>query len=55
MSDRDAVVAVYATHTDAEAAVKELQRAGIDMRCRSSAGILIQTSEWSATIMPATG
>jgi len=31
MSDRDAVVTVCVTHTEAEAAVRELQRAGIDM------------------------
>ena len=35
MSDQNAVVAVYASHVEAEAAVKELQRAGIDMRTLS--------------------
>jgi hypothetical protein len=35
MSGRNAVVAIYATHVDAEAAVKELQRAGVDMRTLS--------------------
>jgi len=45
MSDRDAVVAVYATHTDAEAAVKELQRAGIDMHALSIVGRDTHTDE----------
>ena len=31
MSELDAVVAVYGTHTEAEEAVKELQRANIDI------------------------
>jgi uncharacterized membrane protein len=31
MSERNSVVAIYATHTGAEEAVKELQRQGIDM------------------------
>jgi uncharacterized membrane protein len=31
----ESVVAVYQTHSQAENAVKELQRAGIDMRCLS--------------------
>ena len=35
MSEQNAVVAVYATHTEAEGAVKELQRAGIDMHTLS--------------------
>jgi uncharacterized membrane protein len=35
MSELNAVVAVYATHTGAEEAVKELQHAGIDMRTLS--------------------
>ena len=38
MSDLNAVVAVYGTHTEAEEAVKELQRAGIDMRTLSIVG-----------------
>ena len=38
MSELDAVVAVYATHTAAEEAVKELQRGGIDMRTLSIVG-----------------
>ncbi len=38
MSELGAVVAVYSTHTEAETAVKELQRAGIDMRSLSIIG-----------------
>jgi hypothetical protein len=38
MSEKNTVVAVYATHTEAEGAVKELQRAGIDMRTLSIIG-----------------
>jgi len=35
MSEQNAVVAVYGTHIEAEEAVKELQRAGTDMRTLS--------------------
>ena len=35
MSETNAVVAVYATHEGAEQGVKELQRAGVDMRTLS--------------------
>jgi len=45
MSDRDRVVAVYRTHTDAEAVVKELQRAGIDMHALSIVGRDTHTDE----------
>jgi len=38
MSEVNAVVAIYDTHTGAEEAVKELQRAGIDMRTLSIVG-----------------
>ena len=38
MSELNAVVAVYGTHLEAEDAVKELQRAGIDMRTLSIVG-----------------
>ena len=38
MSERNAVVAVYGTHIEAEGAVKELQRAGIDMQTLSIVG-----------------
>lgn len=45
MSNLDAVVAVYASHTEAEAAVKELQRAGIDMHALSIVGRDTHTDE----------
>ena len=45
MSEQNAVVAVFATHTDAEAVVKELQRAGIDMRTLSIVGKDSHTDE----------
>jgi len=45
MSDLDAVVAVYGTHLGAEEAVKELQRAGIDMRTLSIVGKDTHTDE----------
>jgi uncharacterized membrane protein len=35
MQKNESVVAIYHTHTDAEAAVKELQQAGIDMHALS--------------------
>lgn len=38
MPVENAVVAVYSTHTEAEEAVKELQRSGIDMRTLSIIG-----------------
>jgi len=45
MSEQNAVVAVYASHVEAEAAVKELQRAGIDMRTLSIVGKGSHTDE----------
>ena len=45
MSERNAVVAVYGTHTEAEEAVKELQRAKIDMRTLSIVGKDTHTEE----------
>jgi uncharacterized membrane protein len=45
MSELNAVVAVYDTHTGAEEAVKELQRAGIDMRSLSIIGKDTHTDE----------
>ncbi len=45
MSKLDAVVAVYATHSEAEDAVKELQRAGVDMRTLSIVGKDSHTDE----------
>ena len=32
MSEKNSVVAIYATHSQAEEAVKELQRSGFDMK-----------------------
>jgi hypothetical protein len=45
MSERNAVVAVYETHVEAEKAVKELHRAGIDMRDLSIVGRGAHTDE----------
>ena len=45
MSEQNAVVAVYATHAGAEQAIKELQRAGIDMRTLSIVGKDTHTDE----------
>ena len=44
-NQRDAVVAVYGTHVAAEEAVKQLQRAGIDMRTLSIVGKDSNTDE----------
>ena len=38
MSEQNAVVAIYETHTGAEGAIKELQRAGIDLQTLSIVG-----------------
>src|SRR5271157_657633 len=45
MSGLNAVVAVYGTHIEAEGAVKELQRAGVDMRSLSIVGKDSHTDE----------
>src|ERR1035441_10405708 len=45
MSEQNAVVAVYASHLEAEAAVKELQRGGIDMHSLSIVGKDSHTDE----------
>jgi uncharacterized membrane protein len=45
MSEQNAVVAVYASHVEAEEAVKELQRSGIDMRTLSIVGKDTHTDE----------
>ena len=45
MAELNAVVAVYRTHIEAEDAVKELQRAGIDMRTLSIVGKESHTDE----------
>jgi uncharacterized membrane protein len=45
MSETNAVVAVYETHSQAEEAVKELQRSGFDMKKMSVVGKDYQTEE----------
>lgn len=45
MSELSAVAAVYATHVEAEEAVKELQRTGIDMKTLSIVGKDSHTDE----------
>jgi uncharacterized membrane protein len=45
MSDKNAVVAVYDRHDQAEAAIKELQRAGFDMKRLSIVGKEYHTDE----------
>src|ERR1700691_5906731 len=45
MSEQNAVVAVYGTHIQAEEAVKERQRSGIDMRTLSIVGKDTHTDE----------
>ena len=45
MSDNNAVVGVYDTHTEAEAAIKELQHAGFDMKKLSIMGKDYHTEE----------
>src|ERR1022692_1117901 len=45
MSELNAVVAIYGTHIEAEGAVKELQRAKIDMRTLSIVGKDTHTDE----------
>jgi uncharacterized membrane protein len=45
MSETDSVVAIYETHTQAEEAVKELQRSGFDMKKMSIVGKDYHTDE----------
>ncbi len=45
MSKKSTVVAVYPTHTDAEAAIKELQHAGFDLKRLSIVGKDYHTEE----------
>ena len=45
MTKTNAVVAIYATHTQAEEAVKELQRSGCDMKTLSIVGKDYHTDE----------
>ena len=55
MSETNSVVALYETHSQAEEAVKELQRSGFDMKKMSIVGrITTPRSTWSDTITPAT-
>ncbi len=56
MTRNNAVVAIYRSHTEAEAAVKELQQSGFDMKKLSIVGRDHHTDEHvSATTMPGTG
>jgi len=45
MSSENSVVAIYHTHTDADRAVKELQRGGVDMHKLSIVGKGYHTDE----------
>jgi hypothetical protein len=45
MSNQNAVVGIYKTHTEAEAAVKELQKSGFDMKKLSVVGKDYHTEE----------
>jgi hypothetical protein len=45
MPDNSSVVAIYNSHTDAEAAIKELQRSGFDMKKLSIVGKDYHTEE----------
>jgi hypothetical protein len=45
MPEQNAAVAIYGTHDEAEEAVKELQRAGVDMRTLSIVGKNTHTDE----------
>ena len=45
MSDKNSVVGIYNTHTEAEAAVKELQKSGFDMKKLSVVGKDYHTEE----------
>jgi uncharacterized membrane protein len=45
MSEKNSVVAIYATHSQAEEAVKELQRSGFDMKKMSIVGKDYHTDE----------
>ena len=56
MSEKNAVVAIYPSHSQAETAFKELQRSGFDMKRLSIAGKDYHTEENVVrTTMPATG
>jgi len=45
MSDKNSVVAIYLSHVEAEEAVKQLQRGGIDMKALSIVGKETHTEE----------
>ncbi len=45
MADKNAAVAIYNTHTEAEAAVKSLQKGGFDMKKLSIVGKDYHTEE----------
>lgn len=45
MPDNNSVVAIYTSHTDAEAAIKELQKSGFDMKKLSIVGKEYHTDE----------
>lgn len=45
MTDTNAVIAVYATHSEADNAVKQLQRAGFDMKKLSVVGKDVHTDD----------
>ncbi len=45
MSKQNSVVGIYNTHTEAEAAVKELQKSGFDMKKLSVVGKDYHTEE----------
>src|SRR5947207_5318766 len=45
MPDNNAVIGIYTTHTEAEAAIKELQKAGFNMRKLSIVGKDYHTEE----------
>jgi Heat induced stress protein YflT domain len=45
MAEKNAVVGVYNSHTDAEASIKELQRSGFDMKKLSIVGKDYHTEE----------
>src|SRR5664279_1763881 len=45
MNEQNAVVAIFHTHTEAEASIKELQHAGFDMKKLSIVGKDIHTEE----------
>ena len=52
MSETNSVAAIYETHTQAEKAVKELQKSEFDMKKMLSASIITPTSIWLDSITP---